>query len=132
MKNIVLILIAFISLSSYCQVDRRIGRGQYTNTSKNSQKGGLDFTEQTLDFFRKEIQIDGFQEAVIKNALNDHEKNSKEIIESESIETPEKKEILLTITEKFKNQLAEILTKEQFEKYNEVLESKKKQNRKKK
>lgn len=127
MKKIIVVLITFISFLTYSQVDRRIGRGQYERNVKNSQKKKENFTEQSLVFFRKEIKIDGFQEAVIKNLLDAYEKSSKEIIESELIITPEKNELLLKISENFKNELAEILTKEQYEKYKVIMDSKKKE-----
>ena len=126
MKTLLLLLVTFFSISSYSQVDRRIGRGQYERTPKNSQKAKVDFTEQSLDFFRKEIAIDGFQEAVIKNLIEDYQKSSKEIVDSESIETPEKRELLGILNGKFKEKLSEILTPEQFEKYNQLMEPKKK------
>jgi hypothetical protein len=126
MKTLLLLLVTFFSISSYSQVDRRIGRGQYERTPKNSQKAKVDFTEQSLDFFRKEIAIDGFQEAVIKNLIEDYQKSSKEIVDSESIETPEKRELLGNLNGKFKEKLSEILTPEQFEKYNQLMEPKKK------
>mgnify|MGYP006197906925 FL=1 len=126
MKTLLLLLFTFFSISSYSQVDRRIGRGQYERTPKNSQKAKVDFTEQSLDFFRKEIAIDGFQEAVIKNLIEDYQKSSKEIVDSESIETPEKRELLGILNGKFKEKLSEILTPEQFEKYNQLMEPKKK------
>ena len=126
MKTLLLLLFTFFSISSYSQVDRRIGRGQYERTPKNSQKAKVDFTEQSLDFFRKEIAIDGFQEAVIKNLIEDYQKSSKEIVDSESIETPEKRELLGILNGKFKGKLSEILTPEQFEKYNQLMEPKKK------
>ena len=126
MKTLLLLLVTFFSISSYSQVDRRIGRGQYERTPKNAQKAKVDFTEQSLDFFRKEIAIDGFQEAVIKNLIEDYQKSSKEIVDSESIETPEKRELLGILNGKFKEKLSEILTPEQFEKYNQLMEPKKK------
>lgn len=126
MKTLLLLLVTFFSLSTYSQVDRRIGRGQYERTPKNSQKNKVDFTEQSLDFFRKDIGIDGFQEAVIKNFIEDYQKSSKEIVDSESIETPEKRELLGILNGKFKEKLSEILTPEQFEKYNQLMKPKKK------
>ena len=126
MKILLLLLVTLFSLSSYAQVDRRIGRGQYERSPKNAQKAKVDFTEQSLEFFRKEIGIDGFQEAVIKNLIEDYQKSSKEIVDSESMETPEKRELLGILNGKFKEKLSEILTPEQFEKYNQLMEPKKK------
>lgn len=126
MKILLLLLVTLFSLSSYAQVDRRIGRGQYERSPKNAQKAKVDFTEQSLEFFRKEIGVDGFQEAVLRNLIEDYQKSSKEIVDSESIETLQKRELLGTLNGEFKEKLSETLTAEQLKKYNQLMQTKKK------
>ena len=126
MKTLLLLLVTLFSLSSYAQVDRRIGRGQYERSPKNAQKAKVDFTEQSLEFFRKEIGVDGFQEAVLRNLIEDYQKSSKEIVDSESIETLQKRELLGTLNGEFKEKLSETLTAEQLKKYNQLMQTKKK------
>ena len=127
MKKIMFVFfIIFISMSSFSQVNRQMGRTPQQNPPRDPQKTKVDFVEQSLDFFRKEIIVDGFQEAVIKNLLIDYEKSQREIIENESMKIIEKKQLIENSTEKFKHKLSEILTPEQFEKYNQLMEPKKK------
>jgi len=130
MKKIFIYFITFISLSTYSQVNRQMGRTPQQNPPRETQKTKVDYVEQSLDFFRKEILVDGFQEAVIKNLLSDYERSQKEVIENESIKMIEKKQLIEDLTEKFKHKLSEILTPDQFEKYNQLLDPKKKKKKK--
>lgn len=121
MKIILLFLITSLSISSYSQVDRRIGRGQYERSPKNSQKTKVDFTEQSLEFFRKEIGIDGFQEAIVRNLIKENQAKSKEIIEAVSYSDIEKRNLLTELGEKFNVEIKKILQPEQIEKYEKLI-----------
>jgi hypothetical protein len=126
MKIILLFLITSLSISSYSQVDRRIGRGQYERSPKNSQKTKVDFTEQSLEFFRKEIGIDGFQEAIVRNLIKENQAKSKEIIEAVSYSDLEKRNLLTELGEKFNIEIKKILQPEQIEKYEKLISKNKK------
>jgi hypothetical protein len=126
MKIILLFLITSLSISSYSQVDRRIGRGQYERSPKNSQKTKVDFTEQSLEIFRKEIDIDGFQEAIIRNLIKENQAKSKEIIEAVSYSDLEKRDLLTELGEKFNIEIKKILQPEQIEKYEKLISKNKK------
>ncbi len=126
MKIILLFLITSLSISSYSQVDRRIGRGQYERSPKNSQKTKVDFTEQSLEIFRKEIDIDGFQEAIIRNLIKENQAKSKEIIEAVSYSDIEKRNLLTELGEKFNVEIKKILQPEQIEKYEKLISKNKK------
>ena len=121
MKIILLFLITSLSISSYSQVDRRIGRGQYERSPKNSQKTKVDFTEQSLEFFRKEIGIDGFQEAIVRNLIKENQAKSKEIIEADIYSDIEKRNLLTELGEKFNVEIKKILQPEQIEKYEKLI-----------
>jgi hypothetical protein len=126
MKIILLFLITSLSISSYSQVDRRIGRGQYERSPKNSQKTKVDFTEQSLEIFRKEIDINGFQEAIIRNLIKENQAKSKEIIEAVSYSDIEKRNLLTELGEKFNIEIKKILQPEQIEKYEKLISKNKK------
>jgi len=126
MKIILLFLITSLSISSYSQVDRRIGRGQYERSPKNSQKTKVDFTDQSLEIFRKEIDIDGFQEAIIRNLIKENQAKSKEIIEAVSYSDLEKRNLLTELGEKFNIEIKKILQPEQIEKYEKLISKNKK------
>jgi hypothetical protein len=90
MKKIILIVILLFSIFTFSQIDRNIGRNQYNNSSSKSKTKKVNLTEKTLDFFKKEIKVDAFQEAVIKNLLNDYEVNAIKINTSEATDFEKK------------------------------------------
>lgn len=119
MKTLLLLLVTFFSLSTYSQVDRRVGQGQYKRQYK--QKNIEEVNEETLTKLSKELNLDGFQEAVTKNLITDFNNSAKEIKEAQSLKPEEKSELLIGLAEKFKFKLFEILKDEQKNKYNEML-----------
>ena len=125
MKKIILIVILLFSIFSFSQIDRSIGRNQYNNSSSKSKANKVNLTEKTLDFFKEKIKVDSFQEAVIKNLLNDYEVSAKKISTSEATDFEKKDEFLL-LGENFKSELKKVLSEEQFSKYEEFLNKKKK------
>ncbi|MFD2891535.1 hypothetical protein ACFS5J_05850 [Flavobacterium chuncheonense] len=124
MKKALLITILLFSIFSFSQVDRRNSNRQYENPSRNNNKK-VDFTEQTLNFFKEKIKVDSFQEAVIRNLLNDYEDNAKKISISEAADF-EKKDQFLLLGENFKSELKKVLSEEQFLKYEDFMNKKKK------
>jgi hypothetical protein len=128
MKTLLLLLITLFSISSYSQVDRRVGQGQYKRQHK--QKSIADVNEETLSKLNKELNLDGFQEAVAKNLIADFNKSAKEVKEAESLKNEEKSELLIGLAEKFKFKLFEILNEEQKNKYNAMLSGENKKKKK--
>jgi hypothetical protein len=128
MKILLLLFVTFLSLSTYSQVDRRVGQGQYKRQYK--QKNIEEVNEETLTKLSKELNLDGFQEAVTKNLITDFNNSAKEIKEAQSLKPEEKSELLIGLTEKFKFKLFEILNDEQKNKYNEMLATGNKKNKK--
>jgi hypothetical protein len=128
MKILLLLLVTFFSLSTYSQVDRRVGQGQYKRHYK--QKNIEEINDETLTKLNKELNLDGFQEAVAKNLITDFNKSAKEVKEAESLKSEEKSELLIGLAEKFKFKLFEILTEEQKSKYNAMLSGENKKKKK--
>jgi hypothetical protein len=128
MKTLLLLLVTLFSLSSYSQVDRRVGQGQYKRHYK--QKNIEEINDETLTKLNKELNLDGFQEAVAKNLITDFNKSAKEVKEAESLKNEEKSELLIGLAEKFKFKLFEILTEEQKSKYNAMLSGENKKKKK--
>jgi len=126
MKKLFIFIILLYSVTSFSQVDRRIGSNQY----KRAKREKINYTEATLDFFKKEINIDAFQEAVIKNLVDEYQASGKEISESKTLNDIEKKERFTLLSEKFKKKLFEILSIEQQEKYDELMSQSKEKKKK--
>ena len=70
-----------------------------------------------LETLKKELTLDGFQEAIVKNLLKDNQSKSKEIIESTEYEDLKKKDMLETLAENFNIEMRKILSKDQSAKY---------------
>ena len=128
MKILLLLLFTLFSLSSYSQVDRRVGQGQYKRQYK--QKNIEEVNEETLSKLSKELSLDGFQEAVVKNLIADFNNSAKEVKEAESLKSEEKSELLIGLAEKFKFKLFEILNEDQKNKYNTMLSGENKKKKK--
>ena len=126
MKILLLLLFTLFSLSSYAQVDRRVGQGQYKRHFK--QKNIEEINDETLKKLNEELNLDSFQEVVAKKLIADFNKSAKEIKDSESLKNEEKSELFIGLAEKFKSKLFEILNEDQKSKYNAMIsgESKKK------
>ena len=122
-KIFFLILIGFSFFSSNAQVDRRIGTGQYKNGNQNKN---VDLVETSVESLKEKLNLDGFQEAIVRNLVKDNQAKSKEIIEAVGYSDIEKRNLLTEIGEKFNLELKKILTPEQIEKYEKLISKKKK------
>ncbi|MCK6607478.1 MAG: hypothetical protein L6Q46_04130 [Flavobacterium sp.] len=122
-KIFFLILFVFSFINSNAQIDRRIGAGQYSNGDQNKK---VDIVESSVELLKKELNLDGFQEAIVRNLIKDNQSKSKEIIETSIYSDIEKKNLLTEIGEKFNTEIKKILSPEQLEKYEKFIAKKKK------
>jgi len=122
-KIFFLILFVFSYINSNAQIDRRIGAGQYSNGDQNKK---VDIVESSVELLKKELNLDGFQEAIVRNLIKDNQSKSKEIIETSIYSDIEKKNLLTEIGEKFNTEIKKILSPEQLEKYEKFIAKKKK------
>lgn len=122
-KILFIFLIGICFFDAHAQVDRRIGPSQYNNGGQNKK---IDVVETTLETLKKELTLDGFQEAIVKNLLKYNQSKSKEIIESTEYEDLKKKDMLETLAENFNIEMRKILSKDQSAKYEKLISKKKK------
>lgn len=122
-KIFFLTIICFSYFNSNAQVDRRIGAGQYTNTNKGEK---TDIIESTIETLKKELNLDGFQEAIVRNLIKENQSKSKEIFESKDYNDIEKKNLLTELGDKFNIELKKILSDDQNKKYEKLFLKKKK------
>lgn len=112
MKKILLISLFTLCYNfSSSQVDRRIGRELYQSNSKEKEKTSL--TETIDAFFKKNLTLDGFQEAVIHNLAKDYEDKYNQILNTSLLDDFQKKEELEKLNENFKTKVLEILNEDQ-------------------
>ena len=122
-KIIFLVLISFSFLNTNAQVDRRVGAGQYKNGNQNKN---VDLVETSVESLKEKLNLDGFQEAIVRNLVKDNQAKSKEIIEAVSYSDIEKRNLLAELGEKFNTEIKKILLPEQIEKYEKLISKKKK------
>ena len=100
MKNFIIIVGLIFSCSSLsAQVDRSIAPSQYKNTTKKNKK--VDVIQNSVDFLKAKLDLDGFQEAVVRNLVADNQEKSKEIMDSTTSSDVEKREMIKEIADDF-------------------------------
>lgn len=110
MKNLYCILFVLITTTSFAQLDRRIGRTPQMNNS-NSQKK-VDPKEAALNYLKKELNLDTFQEAATKTFIEENMKE-REFIMGLDISDADKIEKLTVSNEKMNTQMKTILNENQ-------------------
>lgn len=131
MKKFFLLSFLFISILSYSQMDRRIGRTPNMNNNKKPEK--IDPIQVPLDYLKKELNLDTFQEAAVKTFLEENLKE-KEYILSLDVSDTEKMDKLKVSYDKMDSQIQSILNatqKDVFAKMKEKQNGKEKKKKKK-
>lgn len=125
MKKIVFLIfgiaLLLFSTDAFAQVDRRIGKSQYKRTANKK----VDVIEVSIDFLKKELNLDPFQEAAAKTLLLENQEEGNKILAME-ISDNEKKDKLQAALNKFDSQIEGILNPSQLKLYETVKEKRKK------
>lgn len=120
---ILLIATFFVTADAFAQVDRRIAPGQYRNLSKNkNKKQEIDFVGETVKYLTKELKLDDFQAAAVREILAAEKDNLMEIAKDEDMRLVEKRDKTKVITDKIDEKIIKILSPEQVEKYKAIQE----------
>ena len=115
-------------------MNRQVGRGNpQVNVPRNNEK--IDPIKSSLDYLKKELTLDTFQEAAIKTFLEENQKET-ELILSMDIANVDKGEKLKTSYDKMEKQIEKFLNPKQIDLFKKLKEkqsgSKKKKNKKEK
>ena len=126
MKITRLILILFLLLAGasnvQAQVNRNVGRSYDT---PNKKKKNIDYVALSVQQLSKELTLDGFQEAVIKDILKSSTVEQEKILLLE-IPNESKNEQLLAVRDEVNKKIIAVLTPIQIEKFEEMKEKAKK------
>jgi len=106
-------------------VDRSIGSGVRGNRPSKSTPEKMDYAETAAQYLKKELNLDGLQEAAVKSIMNDN-KGSLEEISKMNISYEEKRDKMQLVNDKINRDIIKILSKEQAEKYNKMKEEREK------
>lgn len=129
MKKILMFSFLLISMFSFSQMDRRIGRTPNTSTNKKQEK--IDPIQTALNYLKKELNLDTFQEAATKTFLEENLKE-KEYILTLDISDDDKMSRLKTSYDKLDTQIKSLLNKEQKEIFTKLKEKQTGSDKKKK
>jgi hypothetical protein len=113
MKKILILLFALFSTFSFAQLDRRVGRSpNMNNNNKNQEKKGP--IQISLDYLKKELTLDSFQEAATKTYLEENQKEKEYILTLDIVDN-DKIEKLKVSYEKMDAKIDALLNKKQKE-----------------
>jgi len=119
-----LIAFAFLFTTQLsAQVDRTIAPSQYKRDHKKGEKP--DFVQQSTDYLAKELTLDDFQKAAVKNILADEKDNIMALNSGEKMTSDERREKSAAISGRIYKKVLPLLSKTQAEKYTKMEESKK-------
>jgi len=117
--KIVYLFFAFTLLfvtDGFSQVDRRIGREQY----KRGKQEKVDFVEQSVDYYKKELKLDDFQAAAMKEIFEGERDNINSLNQSQGLTKNEIKDKAQGIYDRIDNKILPLLSEDQQKKYKEL------------
>lgn len=107
------------------QVNRSIGRGQYRRP-KQDKNAKVDFVESTVQYYTKELTLDDFQAAAIRQIYENERDNINDLMENREMISDERNEKGFALTERIDAKVLKVLGPEQVEKFNKLKEARKK------
>lgn len=120
---LILLLTLVFTTAAEAQVDRRVGREQYRPNRGKREK--VDFVEQSTEYLAKELTLDDFQKAAIKNIIEDERENITNLSNAQGIMSEERKDRAQIISARIYKKVLPLLSKTQAEKYTKMEEDKK-------
>ncbi len=129
MKKIFLISFLLLTFLSYSQMNRSIGRAPTSNLHKKTEK--VDPIQSSIDYLKKELSLDGFQEAALKTFLDENQKERDYILSLELTQN-DKIDRLTTSYEKMEAQITTVLNVKQKADFLKIKEKNKEKDKKKK
>ncbi|MGQ2982616.1 hypothetical protein [Flavobacterium sp.] len=123
-SHILLLALFFVSATTYSQVDRRIGRSQY---KRDRNAKNTDFVQQSVDYLTRELKLDDFQKAAVREILEDERDHITELRQSQGkdVTLDERRDKAKAISDRIYNKVIPILSKDQAAIYTKMEESKK-------
>ncbi len=120
---IVLFFSFFFSGTTYAQVNRSIAREQYKRPKKDRKS--YDFVEQSTNYLAKELKLDDFQKAAVKDIIEDERVAITTLGEDRDMMSDVRKDKAREISDRIYKKVLPLLSKEQAEIYTKMEEEKK-------
>lgn len=139
MKSIISSLLFFMMLLTFSSaeaqlsslgMDRSIGGSGQFKPTKDKSKKEFDFVQASTDNMTKQLKLDGFQSAAVKNIIEDY-KNRVISISAETIPDEGKMEKMEKEKDKMETKILALLNKDQVVLFQEMKDKKEKKGKKK-
>lgn len=111
-------LMGLLSFSVSAQVDRRIAPQQYKRGGSKNKP--VDFVQQTVDYFTKELKLDDFQSAAVREILEEEKEGLEELMKDQDTPVAERKDKARIINERIDTKILPLLSEQQQAKYKEL------------
>lgn len=122
--SFILIVFAFLFTTELsAQMDRTIAPSQYKRDRKQGEK--VDFVQQSADYLAKQLTLDDFQKAAVKNILEEERESIMALNSGEKITLDERRDKSAAISARIYKKVLPLLSKPQAEIYTKMEESKK-------
>jgi hypothetical protein len=125
------VYIAFLFAFLFCataqaqMVDRSVGQSQYKRGKKKGEK--KDFIQITVEYYTKELSLDDFQVAAVKEVLEEQKTAITNLSTQQGITDEERKDKANAINDKIDGGIKPLLSPDQLKKYEALQEKRKKQ-----
>jgi len=123
-QHFFILLVLFVTFSGTLFAQITTGQNQrsseYNDDENYAASQILEGIDPKMDLYEKELPLDAFEKAVLRNMILDFEKNKLAIQQDEKIDYMDKKQNLLTLADKFLKDLEEILSKEKISNFNSL------------
>lgn len=124
-KFYIALLLSLFALPAIAQMDRTIAPQQYKRSKHKGEK--KDFVQLTVEYYTKELALDDFQAAAIREILEDQKDAINAISTEPNMTTNERKDKANLINDKIDSKIKPMLGAEQLKKYEALQEKRKKQ-----
>jgi len=119
-----IIFAVFFSTETFAQVDRSIGNGQYRRPKSKTTTGPYDYVAETAKYYQKELTLDDFQVAAIKEILTS-EKEAIGNIRDQDLTKEERRDKASEINERIDSKIKPLLNPDQLKKYQALIDKRK-------
>lgn len=119
-----IIFAVFFTTETFAQVDRSIGSGQYRRP-KSKNTGPYDYVAETAKFYQKELTLDDFQVAAIKEILSSEKDAIGAMRDQTDMTKEERRDKANEINERIDHKIEPMLSPDQLKKYQALKEKRK-------
>ena len=120
---LIVVFALLFSEMSFAQVNRNVAPGQYRMPKPKT--GKVDYVEQTVAYYTKELTLDDFQAAAVKEIINEEKDNISAMREQTDATLDEKRDRSKAINDRIDTKIKAILSPDQLKKYEDMIAKRK-------